>query len=444
MHANKLTVVVGLGKTGLACARHLRACGAEVAITDSRAQPPELERARQELPNVRLVLGGFDAELLAAAAEIVISPGVSLREPALAAAQVQGVPFVSEIELFARAAKAPVVAITGSNGKSTVTTLVGLMAERAGRDVAVGGNLGTPALELLRQPESELYVLELSSFQLEKTESLRPAAAVVLNISADHMDRYDSLADYAAAKQRIYPQAQVRVVNADDPAVVAMASTSNGASVRFSVRGIEPQGWGVAQRGGEQWILRGHEPVLRVSELRIPGRHNLANALAALALGEAVGLSRPAMLTALREFSGLTHRTQWVGEANGVTWYDDSKGTNVGATLAAVAGMSQPVVLIAGGEGKGQDFAPLKPALAERARAVVLIGRDAALIETAIAGAVPTVRAEDMDAAVKRAIELAQPGDAVLLSPACASFDMFKGYTHRGEVFCQAVRRWAL
>jgi UDP-N-acetylmuramoylalanine--D-glutamate ligase len=440
-HANKLTVVVGLGKTGLACARHLRARGVEVAITDSRAQPPELERARRELPDVRLALGGFDAALLAEASEVVVSPGVSLREPALAAAQARGVPFVSEIELFARAASAPVVAITGSNGKSTVTTLAGLMAERAGHDVAVGGNLGTPALELLRQPEAELYVLELSSFQLEKTESLRPAAAVVLNISADHMDRYDSLADYAAAKQRIYRQAEVCIVNADDPAVPAMV---DGDAVRFSVQGVEPQGWGVAQRGGEEWILRGHEPVLRASELRIPGRHNLANALAALALGEATGLPREAMIAALREFTGLAHRTQWIGEAAGITWYDDSKGTNVGATLAAVAGMSQPVILIAGGEGKGQDFAPLGPALAERARALVLIGRDAPLIEAAVAGVVPTVRATSMDEAVQRARELARAGDVVLLSPACASFDMFQGYTHRGEVFRQAVQRWAL
>lgn len=437
-----LTVVVGLGKTGLACARHLAAAGAAVAVTDSRTAPPGLERCRRELPDVELRLGGFDAALLAEAAEIVISPGVSLKEPALAAALARGVPVVSEIELFARVARAPVVAITGSNGKSTVTTLVGLMAERAGVDVAVGGNLGTPALELLRQPEPALYVLELSSFQLETTESLRPAAATVLNISADHMDRYDSLEEYAAAKARIFRRAEAAVLNADDPMVMAMAAA--GRTVAFSVAGPQPDGFGVTERDGDLWLVRDGQLLLPAGDVRIPGRHNLANALAALALGEAVGLPLPAMAEVLREFPGLPHRTQWVGEARGVAWYDDSKGTNVGATLAAVQGMSQPVVLIAGGDGKGQDFAPLRAALRQKARAVVLIGRDAPLIEQAIAGAVPTVRAVDMDDAVRQARTLAQAGDVVLLSPACASFDMFEGYAHRGQVFRDAVRRWAL
>jgi len=439
----RLTVVIGLGKTGLACARYLHAAGVPVAVTDSRANPPELEAARRELPGVELRLGGFDEALLAAADEVVISPGVSLNEPAFAAALARGVPFVSEIELFARAAKSPVIAITGSNGKSTVTTLVGLMAERAGLDVGVGGNLGTPALELLRQPEPDLYVLELSSFQLETTESLRPLAAVVLNISADHMDRYSSLEDYAAAKERIYRRAEVAVVNADDPMVMAMALNPN-AMVTFSVAGAQSEGFGVVERDGVQWIARNGQTLAAAAEVRIPGRHNLANALAALALGEAAGLPLHAMAEVLREFPGLPHRTQWVGAADGITWYDDSKGTNVGATLAAVQGMSSPVVLIAGGDGKGQDFSPLRAALRDKARAVVLIGRDAPLIEQSLAGVVPTVRASDMDDAVRQCRALAQAGDVVLLSPACASFDMFKGYSHRGDVFREAVRRWAL
>ncbi len=435
---NDVTVVVGLGKTGLACLRHLHAQGRPVAVTDSRAEPPGLAAARELLPDSAIAVGGFDAERLARAAEIVISPGVSPEEPALAAAAAAGVPVLSEIELFARVARAPVIAITGSNGKSTVTTLVGAMAERAGVDAAIGGNLGTPALELLRTPEPALYVLELSSFQLEHTETLRAVAAVVLNISPDHMDRYTDLNAYATAKARIYRHAETSVINADDPAVSAMRD-----GVPFSVETAPLQGWGLLARQGRTYLARHGEPLLATSELRIAGRHNLANALAALALAEAAGLPLAACLEALRDFQGLEHRTQWVAEANGVRWYDDSKGTNVGATLAAVAGLPGRLVLIAGGEGKDQDFAPLRDALRDKARAVVLIGRDASLIEAALQGVVPVHHAADMDEAVRLAGTLAQAGESVLLSPACASFDMFSGYEERGRVFQQAARRWA-
>lgn len=434
------TVVVGLGKTGLACARFLRARGVDVTINDSREAPPELAPAREFLAAAQLVLGCFDATLLAAADTIVLSPGVAREEPALARAIAEGVAVISEIELFARQARAPVVAITGSNGKSTVTTLVGEMAARAGYNVAVGGNLGTPAIELLREPEPALYVLELSSFQLELTGSLAPVAAVVLNLSPDHMDRYADLDAYAAAKARIYSGARHCIVNADDPCVLAMAPQGQP----FSVTTAPAQGWGLLAREDGVWLARHGDPLIAAADLRIAGRHNLANALAALALADAAGVPLEPCLDALRAFTGLPHRTEWVGEAAGVRYYDDSKGTNVGATLAAVAGLPGSVVLIAGGEGKGQDFAPLRPVLAEKGRGLVLIGRDAALIERAVAGAIPVRRALDMDEAVRQARDLAQAGDSVLLSPACASFDMFQGYAHRGECFRAAVRRWAL
>lgn len=436
-----LTVVVGLGKTGLACARFLRAQGADVAVTDSRAAPPELARARAVLPDLPLALGGFDGELLARAERIVVSPGVPLTVPLLAEAAARGVPLLSEIELFAQVAQAPIVAITGSNGKSTVTTLLGLMAARAGKRAGVGGNLGTPALELL-EPAVELYLLELSSFQLETTHSLAPTAAAVLNISPDHMDRHHSLAEYAAAKARVFARAGVCVVNADDPQVMAMRCL--GQRVSCSTRLTATADWRLGERNGEPWLLHGDLPLMPTAELRIAGRHNVANALAALALGTAVELPLEAMLAALREFAGLPHRTEWVGEADGIAWYNDSKGTNVGATIAAVEGLDRPLVLIAGGEGKGQDFSALTDLLLEKVRALVLIGRDAELIERAVGSVLPMVHAADLDEAVRRARELARAGDAVLLSPACASFDMFSGYEQRGDAFRAAVQRWVL
>lgn len=436
-----LTVVVGLGKTGLACARFLHAQGAAVAVTDSRAAPPELAAVRSELPNVPLALGGFAADLLTRAERIVVSPGVSLAEPVLLAAAERGVPLLSEIELFASVVQAPVVAITGSNGKSTVTTLLQAMAERSGKRVAAGGNLGVPALDLL-DPAVELYLLELSSFQLETTHSLTPAVAAVLNISPDHMDRHGSLTAYAAAKARIFKRAEQCVVNADDPAVMAMQAT--GSQISFSIQPQATADWRLAEQDGALYLQRGEVAVLAVRDLRLAGRHNMANALAALALGEAIGLPLASMLDALQEFNGLPHRTEWIGESSGVVWYNDSKGTNIGATMAAVTGLDRPLVLIAGGQGKGQDFSVLAPLLTNKARAMVLIGQDAELIERAVGPVLPIMYAADMDAAVQQAQALARPGDAVLLSPACASYDMFSGYEQRGDAFRNAVRRWAL
>jgi len=432
-------VIVGLGKTGLSCARYLAARGESFAVIDSRDAPPGLEELRREFPQVPVFPGGFDAAVLARAQRLVVSPGVALAEPAIAAALRDGAAAVGDIELFAREARAPVVAVTGANGKSTVTTLVGEMIRDAGMVAQLGGNLGTPALDLLAAELPDFYVLELSSFQLETTYSLDAAAAVVLNISPDHMDRYHDVHDYAAAKQRIYRGTGTMVINGDDPLVAAMLEPGRKV-VRFGLS-VPAQGdFGLRQRDGEAYLAKGAETLLAAAELRIKGSHNIANALAALALGDALAVPMASMLDTLRRFAGLPHRTQWVTSRNGVDWYNDSKGTNVGATLAALQGMPGKVVLIAGGLGKGQDFTPLKAAVAAKARAVVLMGRDAALIERAVAGAVPVVRVKDMDEAVERAAVLAHAGDTVLLSPACASFDMFKGYDHRGEVFTAAVR----
>ena len=432
-------LVVGCGRTGLSCARHLARRGLQVAVTDSRAEPPCLQAMHEELPDVALFLGGFDADAFAHAEQIVVSPGVALAHPLIRAARERGVEVIGDIELFARAATAPVIAITGSNGKSTVTTLVHEMGRAAGRRVRAGANLGTPALELIEEAEPDLYVLELSSFQLESVESLAPAAAVVLNLSPDHLDRYSGLDEYAAAKGRIYRNARTQVVNLDDPAACALAEARRSV-IGFTLDAPGNDDFGLREQDGRPWLCRGGEALLAADELKLVGRHNLANALAALALGTAAGLPWAAMLEALRDFGGLAHRTQWVAGRDGVDWYNDSKATNIGATLAAIAGFDRPLVLIAGGQGKGADFELLRPVLCAHARAVVLLGEAADAIESALGGCVPVRRVASMDAAVATAAALAQAGDAVLLSPACASQDMFIDYQDRGERFSAAVR----
>jgi UDP-N-acetylmuramoylalanine--D-glutamate ligase len=434
------TLVVGLGKTGLSVARYLSRHQVPVAVVDSRAQPPGLEELRRELPaDVALFLGGFDAQAFERAERIVVSPGVSIQEPMIAAAAARGVPVIGDIELFARVASAPVVAITGSNGKSTVTTLVSAMAQQAGRVVRTGGNIGVPALDLITDSEPDLYVLELSSFQLETTHSLRPAAAVVLNISADHMDRYPDLAAYSEAKQKVYRNAAVQVVNADDPLASALADTGRR-QLRFTLGEPAADEFGVRDYQGTAWLAHGEERIMPVSAIRMAGHHNVVNVLAALALGDAIGLPVDAMIEAVNEFRGLPHRMQLIAEHNGVRWYNDSKGTNVGATLAAIGSAEGSVVLIAGGDAKGADLEPLVAPLQLKGRAVVLIGKDAARLQAVLQGHVPVTRAMDMAQAVALAAGLAQPGDSVLLSPACASTDMFRNFEERGEVFIRAVR----
>lgn len=435
------TLIVGLGKTGLSCARYLAARGVPAAVIDSREQPPGLAALREELPDTALFLGGFEPAVFREADRLVVSPGISLREPEIREAQERGVEVLGDVELFAREAAAPVVAITGSNGKSTVTTLVGEMAREAGLQVKVGGNLGEPVLNLLH-PESELYVLELSSFQLETTSSLRPIAAAVLNVSADHMDRYRDVEEYAAAKERVYRGAVHKVFNRDDPLVMKMARAEEG-DLFFSLGKPVADGFGLRRIAGNEWLCQDERELLPAAELLIPGRHNLANALAALALGTVLNLPEVAMLAALRRFRGLPHRTQFVAEQEGVRWYNDSKGTNVGATIAALEGLAERdsrTVLIAGGDCKGADFSPLAPVVTRTARAVILIGRDAPELEQALAGTVPLLRAGDLTEAVALAAEQARPGDRVLLSPACASFDMFRNFEERGERFMEAVR----
>ncbi|MDQ7076006.1 MAG: UDP-N-acetylmuramoyl-L-alanine--D-glutamate ligase [Gammaproteobacteria bacterium] len=432
-------VVIGLGKTGLSCVEYLLGLGGQCTVVDSREQPPGLGELQQRFPQVVCHCGAFSAALLSCAKRLIVSPGVSLQEPAIQAAVVAGVEVIGDIELFARVAQAPIVAITGSNGKSTVTTLLGEMGLAAGRQVLLGGNLGVPALELLQQPIPDFYVLELSSFQLETTYSLRAAASVVLNISADHMDRYRGLDDYALAKGAVYQGASVCVVNLDDDVVVALPT--EGMRCGFSLtEGVAADYHLMENEVDELCLAHRQQPLLPVSALKIPEQHNQANALAALALGEAVDLPLEAMLVALRAFTGLEHRTQWVAEINGVSWFNDSKGTNVGATLAAVEGMPQTLVLIAGGEGKGADFTPLRQALKASARAVILIGRDADKMAAVLEPVVPVYYAESLSLAVQRAAQLAHAGDAVLLSPACASFDQFADYEQRGNCFIAEVR----
>ena len=436
------TLVVGLGRTGLSCVRYLSARGVPLAVADSRVQPPGLAELRERYADLPLFLGPFQPEVFSTPGRLVVSPGVPLNEPCIHLAQQQGAEVIGDIELFARAAQAPLVAITGSNGKSTVTTLLGEMARQAGRRVAVGGNLGEPALDLLDEAV-ELYVLELSSFQLETTRSLRTAAAVVLNLSPDHMDRYPDEAAYAAAKGVIYQGAQTQVVNRDDPRALALAR-AEGARLGFGLGVPVGEDFGLRVRQGEEWLCQGERPLLAARQLRIPGRHNLANALAALALGNAVGLPETAMLQALRGFAGLPHRTQWVAERQGMQWYNDSKGTNVGATQAALEGLhssgeSGRTLLIAGGECKGADFAPLAPVVEQTTRAVILIGRDAPRLEAALVGHTRLAHARTLHEAVALALELGRPGDRVLLSPACASFDMFENFAARGQAFIQAV-----
>jgi UDP-N-acetylmuramoylalanine--D-glutamate ligase len=434
-------VIVGLGSTGLSCARYLRAHGWRLAVTDTRASPPRLAELTALDAGIPVRLGGLDTTLLAGAVCVVASPGVPLTDHFFAEARRLRLEIVGDVELFARAAAAPVVGITGTNGKSTVTSLVARIAQRAGLKVRVGGNLGEPALELLSQG-TQLYVLELSSYQLETTSTLNCRAATVLNVSPDHLDRYASLASYAAAKARIFARCDTAVINLDDPLVVAMPRAARR-TLSFSLRAAIGADYAVAMLGREWWLTRAEAPLMPTSAMKVRGLHNAANALAALALGEALALPLPPMLEELAAFPGLPHRSQWVADVRGVSYVDDSKGTNVGATLAAVAGLPGPLIVIAGGEGKNQDFTPLAAAFRGKVRHAVLIGRDAPLLARALSGVCTLETCATLEHAVHAAARAARPGDTVLLSPACASLDMFRDYTHRGAVFAAAVQELA-
>lgn len=432
------TLIVGLGKSGLSCAQFLARQGELVAVTDSRISPPGLNVLHEQLPDIPVFVGGFDEAAFDAAQRLIISPGVSLQEPLLQRALARGVEVSGDIALFASYAEAPIVAITGSNGKSTVTTLLGEMVKRSGRKVLVGGNIGVPALDLLEQPTPDLYVLELSSFQLETATAINAAVSVVLNISEDHMDRYKDLSDYSKAKQAIFNGAAIRVLNRDDPRVAAMAES--GKQQHWFTLGTPDEGeYGLCEWSDELWLACGQQRLMRAADVGMVGRANLANALAALALGDALGLCREAMIATLADFSGLAHRCQLVLRRNGSAWYNDSKATNVGATLAAVNGFEERLVLIAGGDGKGADFTPLH-AIGDKLSGLIVIGKDGEKIASILQDSVACQRANSMTQAVEMASKLAAPGESVLLSPACASFDMFDGFEARGEQFISAVR----
>ena len=440
--AGKNILVLGLGDTGLSSVRWLARRGARVRAADTRAAPPGLRAVRDEHADVPVALGAFDAALLEGVDAVVASPGIALREPILRAARSRGIEILGDVEIFARqvrdAGKVRVLGVTGTNGKSTVTALATQMCRAARLRAVACGNIGAPVLDVL-SADVEVYVVELSSYQLETTSSLALDAGAVLNLTQDHLDRYDSMAEYAAAKERIFLHCRTRVVNRDDPLTLAMARGHDRTftfGLGVPARDIE---WGLD--AGRESLVRGKRALLRADEMKMQGLHNAANALAAHALCSAIDLPERAMADAIREFRGLPHRVEPVAQARGVRFFDDSKGTNVGASVAALEGFTVPVVLIAGGDGKGQDFSPLADAVSGHARAVVTIGRDGPAIAAALArSGVALARAATMEEAVEVAFGLAHRGDAVLLSPACASFDMFRNYGHRGEVFAAAAR----
>ena len=449
-YANRRAVVLGAGLTGLSLARYLAAEGAHVRVADTRAAPPLAAELAAALPGVPLVTGPFTDATFADADLVAISPGVAKDQPAVAAAVARGIELVGDIELFARALPPAqkVLAITGSNGKTTVTALTGALCAAAGLRTVVAGNIGDAVLDVLARFQGpaaaelwpDVFVLELSSFQLETTWSLAPTAAAVLNVTENHLDRYAGLADYAAAKARIFAGSGVQVVNRDD--ALSSAMRIPGRTVE-SFGSSVPTGegeWGLVRFDRTTWLARGGSLLVPADSLSLVGRHNALNALAALALTSSVARVDRAALDALKAFQGLPHRMQRIAEAGRVVYIDDSKATTVVATQAALDGIERPAVLIAGGEGKGQDFRALKSSVDADCRAVLLIGRDAPLIARALEGTPARVElVGTLDRAVDRAIELAEPGDAVLLSPACASLDQFANYVERGQRFAARV-----
>ena len=437
-----LKVVAGLGISGVSAVNFLHENGYRVAVTDSREVPP----GHEQIPAaVQTSFGQLDQDLLLQAEEIVISPGLDPQLPAIQAAIAKGIPVISEIQILRRATDKPIVAITGSNAKSTVTTLIGLMAKNAGVKVAVGGNLGRPALDLTKD-DPDLYILELSSFQLETTSNLNAEVAVVLNISEDHLDRHGDMFAYHTAKHRIFQGVKKVVFNRDDsltrplvPDVTPMQS--------FGLNAPDLNQYGILREdNGNIWLARGRERLLNSAEMYIQGTHNVANALACLALGEAINLPMDIMLETLKTFKGLEHRCEFVRELNNVRYYNDSKGTNIGATLAAIDGLGAAieakggkVAIILGGQGKGQDFTALRDSLQKYAKVAVLIGEDRPVIEKAIEGTTTLLYAESLQEAVNLSQQHTHAYDVVLLSPACASFDMFTGYPQRGQHFVEYV-----
>ncbi len=442
--AARLFLVVGLGVSGWSCVRFLAAQGYRIAVTDSRDITPYSADLHRQLPEVVCSLGGFDSALFDAADEIILSPGVALDTPEVVAARAAGKRIIGDVELFSRYADAPVVAITGSNGKSTVTTLLGEMAAADGVKVAVGGNIGTPALDLLAG-KPELYILELSSFQLDLISSLKKETAVVLNVSADHMDRYASMQAYAKTKFSIYEECEHPVIDNDLVSAQQysplMSQRLPEIAINYSLaEPVSDSDFGIHEQNGKKYLARGCRMILPISDLALKGNHNIANVLAAMAMASILGLSESALIKTLKTFKGLPHRCQPVGVINKVAFVNDSKGTNVDASIAAIRSISTPLVLIAGGDAKGANLSPLRDVAAAKLRAVIVIGKAAAMIESLLQDVVNTQRASTMADAVQKAFSSAEPGDTVLLSPACSSLDMYSDYEARGDAFADAVR----
>lgn len=429
-------LVAGLGVTGLSVVEYLSKHNLPVTVTDSRETTPQLAELHAKFPMVPVLLGAVT--IPEHVTHIILSPGLALATPEIQAAIARGIEVIGDIELFARATDKPIIAITGSNGKSTTTTLMGAMAAASGFAAGVGGNLGTPALALL-DPKYACYILELSSFQLETTHSLSAQVATVLNISPDHMDRYADVAAYAAAKLRVYSNAAAAVVNRQDLLTAVPENMPVAKVISFGLDVPTGENYGVLVHNNEQWLAKGTTPLLRVNEMAMLGSHNVANALSALAMGEIAGFSLDAMLTTLRTFAGLEHRCEKIITANEVVWVNDSKGTNVGATLAAIEGLAASItgkwVIILGGVGKNADFTPLVAPIAKNCKAAILIGEDAKQFWDLLHDVLPCFMAADLGQVVEIAMQQTQANDGVLLSPACASLDMFNNYMHRGEVF---------
>lgn len=438
------SIIIGLGKSGFSCVEFLAKKHAHMLVLDTRETPPYIHQFKEQFSNIPVALGPLELKWLENAKEIIVSPGLATDQPFFLEATKQGIPIIGDIELFAREVTKPVCGITGSNGKSTVTSLVYEMAKTAHINVACGGNIGTPALELITQPEPDMYVLELSSFQLEITHSLKLKAAAFLNLNPNHLDRYSNMEAYRQAKQRIYLHADTAICNKDDDATFPEHSMPCNKEIYFSLSKPGEGEFGLLQKQGEYYLALGETELMPISHLKIKGMHNQYNALAALAIGYAMNIPMEAMLNTLMTFPGLMHRCQYIGAWNGVEWFNDSKATNVTATLAAVEGLgsslSGKLVLLLGGQDKGDDFTRLTQAVKKYVRSIIVFGQDASLIEKALKSCVPLYNAQDFQHAVELSQQHAQAGDAVLLSPACASYDMFDNFEHRGSEFIRLVQ----
>lgn len=433
-------VIVGLGKTGLSCFRYLSNQGLNVAITDSREEPPELLELKTEFESASVYLGQINEQVLLASDQIILSPGVSLDNKSIKLSIENNIPVFGDIELFCQKAQAPIIAVSGSNGKSTVTTIVAEMTRLAGLKTYVGGNIGIPALDLLSDSTPDLYVLELSSFQLETTYSLNAHASAVLNVSPDHMDRYSSFKDYVNAKKRIYSGQGLMVLNKDEEYIHSIIDSKRD-TIYFSLGAPEGENFGLINHNNEVWLSQGNEKIINKNQLKIKGEHNISNALAAMALAGSVNVPTNIMADVLKNFTGLEHRCQLVREIDNVSWYNDSKATNVGACIASITGLCElgNIILIAGGDSKGADLSGLNPIVKKYIKRVFLFGIDANKLADVMGSDVDKEFVNNMNEAVKGASKIADPDDIVLLAPACSSLDMYKNYQQRGDAFISAI-----